>query len=127
MATGGGAFDPITSAERKAAVARARSAHETSRAEHHENLAGLADTHVLRDTHLRIAAVHRSTAACHRTAAGLQDDYAGRLAGWAGRRDTPPPLFMATVAAACGTDSAALTLVGATLDQLALAASDPSA
>src|SRR5436189_5871691 len=102
MATGGGALDPTASAERKAAVARARSAHETSRAEHHEHLAGQAVTEVLRDTHLRIAAVHRSTASCHRTAAQLQDHYVARLAAWAGRRDTPQPLFMTGVAAACG-------------------------
>jgi len=128
MATGSGGSDPTASAERKAAVARARSAHETSRAEHHESLADLALTDVLKDVHLRIAAVHRSTAACHLTAARLQEGYAGRLAAWAGAAlDTPPPLFMTGVAAACGSSSVALTLVGATLDQLALAASDQPA
>ncbi|MEU6147988.1 ANTAR domain-containing protein [Streptomyces sp. NPDC047081] len=124
MATESGAQDSTASAQRKAAVARARSAHETARAEHHEKLAGEAASEVLRDMHLRIAEVHRSTAACHLTAARLQESYSTRLANWSAARDTPRPLFMAGVAEACGTNSAALTLVGATLDQLALAASD---
>jgi hypothetical protein len=127
MANGGGSPDPMASAERKAAVARARSANESSHAERHENLADEAANDGGRDIHLRIAALHRSTAACHLTAARLQDDYAVRLATWAGRPGTPQPLFMTGVAAACGTSSAALTLVGATLDQLALAASDEPA
>lgn len=117
----------MASAERKAAVARARSANESRCAERHEDLADKASTDGVRDMHLRIAAIHRSTAACHLTAARLQDDYAVRLATWAGRPGTPKPLFMTGVAAACGTSSAALTLVGATLDQLALAASDEPA
>lgn len=127
MASGGGDSDPLSSAERRAAVARARSAHETSCAEQHELLAGAAPSETLRDMHTQIAAVHRSTAACHRTAAQLQDAYAARLVSWAGERGAPRPLFMAGVAAACGTSSAALTLVSATLDQLALAASDEPA
>ncbi|MFF4499396.1 ANTAR domain-containing protein [Streptomyces sp. NPDC001401] len=124
MATGGGSSDPTASAERRAAAARARSAHETSSADQHEALAKGAATEVGRDVHLRMAAVHRSTAACHTAAARLHEDYAIRLAGWAGATNTPRPLFMTGVAAACGTRSAALTLVGATFDQLSLAASD---
>ncbi|MCI3240315.1 ANTAR domain-containing protein [Streptomyces spinosisporus] len=124
MATGGAASDLIASAERKAALARARAAHETASAERHELLAGQARTEALKNMHLRIAGVHRATAACHLTAARLQDDYVDRLTGWAHQRGTPKPLFMSGVAAACGTGSASVTLVGASLEQLALAASD---
>ncbi|GAA3789247.1 hypothetical protein GCM10022403_024540 [Streptomyces coacervatus] len=124
MATGDGARDPMASAQRNADAARARSAHETGRAEHHETLADDAPTDVLRSVHLRIAALHRSTAACHDISARLQSDYVARFGKWAGAGNTPRPMFMTGVAAACGTRSAALTLVGATLDQLALAASD---
>ncbi|NEB05834.1 ANTAR domain-containing protein [Streptomyces sp. SID13726] len=127
MATGDGDPDPLASAQRNAAAARARSVRESNRAERHELLAQQAGDELLRDVHLRMAEVHRSTASCHLTAAHLQEDYVARLAGWAGRRDAPRPPFMAGVAAACGTSSAALTLVGATLDQLAVAASDEPA
>ena len=116
----------MAAAEGRASVARARSAHETGSADRQESLAKEATTAVGRAAHLRMAAVHRSTAARHQTAARLQEDYAIRFAGWARTTSTPRPLFMTGVAAACGTSSAALTLVGATLDQLALAASDDS-
>ena len=124
MVTGGAASELIASAERKAALARARSTHEITSAERHELLAGQARTEALENMHLRIAAVHRATAACHLTAARLQDDYVNRLTGWARQRGTPKPLFMSGVAAACGTGSASVTLIGASLDQLAMAASD---
>ncbi|MFD8304112.1 GAF and ANTAR domain-containing protein [Streptomyces sp. NPDC059690] len=124
MASGGEASDPLTSAERRAAAARARSAHEASRAERHERLAGESAGELLKDVHLRIAAVHRATSACHLTAARLQDAFALKLGTWAGRPGIPRPLFMTGVAEACGSSSAALTLVGATFDELALAASD---
>ncbi|MGW3142678.1 ANTAR domain-containing protein [Streptomyces sp. NPDC001139] len=124
MATAGEASHPPTSAERKAAAARARSAHEAGRADRHERLARESASPFLRDAHLRIAAVHRSTAACHRTAAELQDAFAGRLMAWACRPGSPRPLFMTGVAKACGSSGAALTLVGAEFADLALAASD---
>lgn len=127
MATEGAASDLIASAERKAAMARARFEYETDRAERHELLADQALTQGLTDMHLRIAGIHRSTAACHLTAAQLQDDYVSRLSGWTPRHGAPMPVFMSGVAAACGTDSAAVTLVGATHEQLALAASDEPA
>ncbi|MBO4254688.1 ANTAR domain-containing protein [Streptomyces griseorubiginosus] len=128
MATEGGATQGKISAERKAAVARARSAHETIRAERCEAQAAEAPTEALRAAHLRMAELHRSTAHCHLTAARLQDDYASRLALWAGQRGTPRPRFMTGVAEACGTSSAALTLVGAdSPDELTVAASDESA
>lgn len=127
MATEGGATQSKISAERKAAVARARSALETIRAELCEALAAEAPTEALRAAHLRMAKLHRSTAHCHLTAARLQDDYAGRLAQWAGQRGTPRPRFMTGVAEACGTGSAALTLVSAASEQLTVAASDEHA
>ncbi|MGW3123111.1 ANTAR domain-containing protein [Streptomyces sp. NPDC001107] len=124
MATVGGSTDPMASAERKAAAARARFAQETRSAERHETLADEAVTEVCRNVHLRMAALHHATASRHRTAARLHESYAARIEGWAGATRTPRPLFMTGVAAACGTRSAALTLVGATFDQLSLAASD---
>lgn len=127
MATGDGTPDHLASAERRASAARARVARETSRAKWHEQLADAAATEAVRDLHVRIAALHRSTAACHRTAARLQDDYAARLADWADERDDSRPLFMTGVAEACGTSSAAVTLVGTSLDHLALATSDEPA
>ncbi|MFI6561375.1 GAF domain-containing protein [Streptomyces sp. NPDC050534] len=127
MATEDAASDLIASAERKAAMARARFEYETDRAERHELLAGQARTQALKDMHMRIARIHRSTAACHLTAAQLQDDYLARLVGWSLQRGAPRPLFMAGVAEACGTESAAITLIGASHDQLALAASDEPA
>ncbi|MCD9874270.1 GAF domain-containing protein [Streptomyces guryensis] len=127
MATGGEVGDLMASAERKAAVARVRSERESGHAELHEFRAGQAPTEVLRDVHLRIAEIHRSTAARHLTAAQLQDDYVSRLRDWSRTRNTPQPQFMSGVAAACGTSSAAVTLVGAARDQLGLAASDEPA
>ncbi|MDN3020713.1 GAF domain-containing protein [Streptomyces sp. S.PB5] len=124
MAKGDGPLEHPASAERRAAAARARFAHETANAERHELLAGQAVSEPLRNMHVRIAALHRSSADCHRTAARLQDEYLARLADWAVGGDVPEPLFMSGVAEACGTSSAALTLVGATFDDLALAASD---
>ncbi|WP_458243358.1 ANTAR domain-containing protein [Streptomyces sp. MAI_2237] len=124
MAGAGEASDPLTSAERKAAAARARSSHEADRAERHERLAGESAGAFLREAHLRIAAVHRSSEACHRTAAELQDAFADRLMARAHRPDSPRPLFMTGVARACGSRGAALTLVGTEFTDLALAASD---
>jgi len=117
----------MASAEQKASGARALAEHETDSAERHERLAGRATTEAGRDVHLRMARAHRSTADCHLASARLHEDYASRLAGWAVGTSTPRPLFMTVVAAACGTTSAALTLVGATFDQLSLAASDEPA
>ncbi|RPF32966.1 hypothetical protein EDD92_2864 [Streptomyces sp. TLI_185] len=116
----------MASAERKAVVARARHESESDAAEQHELLAGQAPTEY-RAGYRRMAEVHRSTAARHLTAARLQDDYVARLSSWSRERGAPEPLFRSGVAAACGTTSAAVTLVGATLDQLALAASDEPA
>ncbi|NUR03666.1 MAG: GAF domain-containing protein, partial [Streptomyces sp.] len=123
MATGGEVSDLIASAGRKASAARVVSEHESSHAELHELRAGQAPTEVVRDAHRRIAAIHRSTADRHLTAARLHD-YVARLPCWSHERGAPQPLFISGVAAACGTSSVAVTLIGATLDQLGLAASD---
>ncbi|MFE7174574.1 GAF domain-containing protein [Streptomyces sp. NPDC057616] len=127
MASEDAASDLIASARRTAANARTRFDYETRRAERHERLAGEGRSDAVTDMHLRMAAIHRRTAACHLTAARLQDDYVARLVRWAVHPDARMPRFMAGVAEACGTRSAAVTLIGASLDQLALAASDEPA
>ncbi|MEV8316003.1 ANTAR domain-containing protein [Streptomyces sp. NPDC059900] len=67
---------------------------------------------------------HRSVAERHLTTARLQQAYALRLAEAEAAGGGARPLFMAGVAEACGTRSAALTLIGRDLSQLAVAASD---
>ncbi|MFI6641745.1 GAF domain-containing protein [Streptomyces sp. NPDC050504] len=99
------------------AQARARRCEET--AEQHERLA--AETGL--DAHLDLARLHRRAAACHLSSAAIQEAYARRMTRWA-EGDGVRPLFMSGVAEACGTPSAALTLVGADRSQLAFAASD---
>ncbi|WP_282702248.1 GAF and ANTAR domain-containing protein [Streptomyces sp. CC219B] len=127
MATGGPVPDRLASARRRAAAARARAAQESGDAERREELAAAAASEAVRDMHLRITALHRSTASRHLTAARLQEAYAERLSRAGDRPGDPQPLFMTGVAAACGTGSAALMLVGTALDQLAVAASDETA
>ncbi|GAA0493238.1 GAF and ANTAR domain-containing protein [Streptomyces olivaceiscleroticus] len=73
--------------------------------------------------HAELAANHRRSAACHRSSARLQKTFAQQLMSLTGPQDAQP-LFMSVVAEACGTDSAALTLVGSDQSQLAVAASD---
>ncbi|MEV6105986.1 GAF and ANTAR domain-containing protein [Streptomyces sp. NPDC051940] len=106
---------------RRARAARERAARAQANALAHERLgAGAGD-----DFHGRMAALHRQVAACHLAAAQLHDAFARRL--------EPPgkgvsrPHFMAGVAEACGTGSAALTLLGPDRAQLAVAASDETA
>ncbi|MEU7485407.1 GAF domain-containing protein [Streptomyces sp. NPDC042319] len=73
--------------------------------------------------HAELADSYRRTADRHRSSARLQEKFARRLMARSGPQDTRP-LFMSVVADACGTDSAALTLVGSDQSQLAVAASD---
>ncbi|WP_329124627.1 GAF and ANTAR domain-containing protein [Streptomyces sp. NBC_01465] len=96
-----------------------RAAREKSLAERHERLA--AETG--REIHTTMARTHRGVEERHRAAARLQEAYARRLTDWLAHRGARP-LFMAGVAEACGTRSAALTLVGPDLRQLSIAASD---
>ncbi|MFC4962039.1 GAF domain-containing protein [Streptomyces mauvecolor] len=123
MTAQGGSSRPadgqIGIALRRAALATERAARQRMSAERHERLA--AETG--REFHVTMAATHRRIAERHHIAAQLQKKYAyglaDRSAGGGARR-----LFMAAVAETCGTSSAALTLVGADMAQLALAASD---
>ncbi|MEU6672893.1 GAF and ANTAR domain-containing protein [Streptomyces sp. NPDC046853] len=108
------------SAWARAVRAGERAAHETAMAERHERL--FAETG--REFHSAIATRHRAVAERHLTTARLQHAYALRLTEAERAGGGVPPLFMAGVAEACGTRSAALTLVGADLSQLAVAASD---
>ncbi|POX37559.1 GAF domain-containing protein [Streptomyces sp. Ru73] len=103
----------------RAASARERAARAEAQAERQEALAARTGSVV----HAQIAASHRRSAACHRSSAELQEAYARRLAAQR-RPEEPPPPFMGVVADACGTDSAALTLIGSDQSQLAVAASD---
>ncbi|MEV6499740.1 GAF domain-containing protein [Streptomyces prunicolor] len=109
-----------------AAVALGRAARALERAEraeaaaaHHELLAARPG----REFHARIAATHRRSAACHRSSASLQEAFARRTAEWAPGQGAQPR-FMTGVAEACGSDSAALTLVDSGQNQLAVAVSD---
>ncbi|MFE0132585.1 GAF domain-containing protein [Streptomyces sp. NPDC059037] len=120
--------DRAAAAWQRAVRASDRAARETANAEQHERL--FAETG--RVFHAAMAERHRAVAERHLTTARLQESYARRVREWAkGHGGGPPatrgsrrPLFMAGVAEACGTPSAALTLVGEDLSQLAVAASD---
>ncbi|MFJ2740348.1 GAF and ANTAR domain-containing protein [Streptomyces sp. NPDC087440] len=123
MTAQGGPREPVgdqaASALRRAVLAAARETRQNRLAERHERLA--AETGL--PFHRSMAETHRKVAARHRAAARLQEAFARRAALWSSDRGARP-LFMTEVADACGTRSAALTLVGADLGQLAVAASD---
>lgn len=106
-------------ARRRAARARERADRADRAAERHERLAEEPG----REFHAHIAATHHRSAACQRASAQLQEAFAGRAAQWAEEQGAPPR-FMTGVAEACGTGSAALTLVDSRRDQLAVAVSD---
>ncbi|GGY61339.1 hypothetical protein GCM10010326_65190 [Streptomyces xanthochromogenes] len=109
----------VGAALRRAGLAIERVAREVACAERHERLA--AETG--RDFHVTMAATHRRVAERHQISAELQKKYAyGLIDGVA--ESNVQHLFMSAVAETCGTSSAALTLMGADLTQLALAASD---
>ncbi|WP_030017230.1 ANTAR domain-containing protein [Streptomyces monomycini] len=109
-------------ARRRAARARQRAEHAVVCAEQQEILAASAGG----DLHLHLADAYRRSAECHLSSARLQDAYADRLSAWHGD-ETSRPRFMTGVAEACGTTSAALTLMGSDHDQLSVASSDASA
>ncbi|MEU5428411.1 ANTAR domain-containing protein [Streptomyces olivoreticuli] len=103
----------------RAALARERAAQQGVHAERHERRAEETG----REFHTSMASMHRRTADRHIAAARLQETFARRMAdGPTGRGARP--VFMTGVAEACGTRSAALTLIGTDLSQLAVAASD---
>ncbi|MFE0101877.1 GAF and ANTAR domain-containing protein [Streptomyces sp. NPDC059009] len=107
----------------RAVLAAGRAARELALAERHDRLAAEGSK---RNTawHTELADRHRSTAHCHITASRLQYSFADGVVSWFSNRESRRPLFMSGVADACGTRSAALTLLGADLTQLAVAASD---
>ncbi|MEV7004500.1 GAF domain-containing protein [Streptomyces sp. NPDC093982] len=106
-------------ARRRAVLARERADRAEAIAERHELLAKEPG----REFHAHIAETHRKTAACHRASAGLQENFARRTEQWDQDHGTRPR-FMTGVAEACGTNSAAITLVDAGQNQLAIAVSD---
>jgi hypothetical protein len=91
----------------------------------HESLSA-ASSEALRGLHQRIAAMHRQIERRHREAAAINAEYADRLAAWFGRtaQRERRPVFMASVARTLGSDSAAIMLLGADLDEILAAASD---
>ncbi|WP_030683959.1 GAF and ANTAR domain-containing protein [Streptomyces sp. NRRL B-1347] len=122
MTQGEGSADQVMDAWRRASSARARAARADEAAARQEKLAAATG----REVHLRIAEALRNTAGAHRSSAQLQESFARRLSGWA-QGGGPRPQFMSGVAEACGTKSAALTLVDGCQRQLAVAASDEPA
>ncbi|WP_425834684.1 GAF domain-containing protein [Streptomyces fractus] len=73
-----------------------------------------------------MAHIHRTSAERHELTARLLESHARRAASWA-RTGGRPPLFMTGVAEACGTGSAAVTLVDVGRNQIATASSDEPA
>ncbi|MEU6962150.1 GAF and ANTAR domain-containing protein [Streptomyces chrestomyceticus] len=106
-------------ARRRAARARQRAEHAATCAEQQEILAASGGG----DLHLHLADAYRRSAECHRSSALLQEVYAERMSAWSGD-ETSRPRFMTGVAEACGTTSAALTLMGSDHGQLSVASSD---
>lgn len=112
----------------RAVRARERAARELATAKRYDRL--YAENG--RPFNAEVAERHHSAVERHLTTARLQESYARKMWAWAAKRPSPRPpppdehrpLFMAGVAEACGTRSAALTLVGEDLGQLAVAASD---
>lgn len=119
MGTGAPPSGSAAAAWRRAAAAYERAARADALAEHYEARALATGSR----TAEQIAVTHRRTAACHRSSAQFQESYARRLSRWT-QDEGAPPRFMTGVADACGTASAALTLVGTDHAQLAVAASD---
>ncbi|QEU93004.1 GAF and ANTAR domain-containing protein [Streptomyces kanamyceticus] len=126
-------MDPQNYAERLAlamqAQDRARRANERAMraeraAERHELLS--ARQRPGWEIHTQVAARHRRSAACHRSSARLQEAFARRATQWA-EGLSAQPRFMTGVAEACGTTSAALTLVDSEQNQLAVATSNEPA
>jgi hypothetical protein len=113
------ALDLAAAARSRAAQAGERADRADAAAERHERLAGQPG----RQFHAHIAATHRRSAACHRSSARLQEAFARRTEEWAAGQGVRPR-FMTGVAEACGTGSAALTLVDSRHNQLAVAVSD---
>ncbi|MEV3853441.1 GAF and ANTAR domain-containing protein [Streptomyces sp. NPDC050095] len=115
----GGSPEQGLAAWQRAALTRERADREFRLARRYESLAARSGD----EMHIRLGKLHRSTANRHRVASQLLAGHARRAARWL-QMGGPPPLFMAGVAEACGTDSVAVTLVDAQCNQLAAASSD---
>lgn len=122
MTTGDGSAEQAAAAWRRAARARERARIAEEAAEGYDRKAAESG----RDVYRQIAAMLHSTAGCHRSSARLQEAFAHNLTGWEQGRGIRPR-FMTGVAEACGTRSAALTLVDDDQSQLAVAASNEPA
>ncbi|WJV47480.1 GAF domain-containing protein [Streptomyces flavofungini] len=122
MTTGDGAAEHAAAAWSRAARARERARSAEEAAERYERKAAESGS----DVYVQMATMLHSTAGCHRSSARLQEAFAHKLTGWQ-QGEGARPRFMTGVAEACGTSSAALTLVDADHSQLAVAASNEPA
>ncbi|MEU6824052.1 GAF domain-containing protein [Streptomyces atriruber] len=110
----------VATARARAARAMKRAERAAAAAERHERLASAPEGG---EFHAQIAETHRRSAACHRSSAALHASFADRAVAYA-RGKGSRPRFMAGVADALGTESAAITLVDSAHNQLAVAVSD---
>ncbi|WP_306323509.1 MULTISPECIES: ANTAR domain-containing protein [unclassified Streptomyces] len=119
MSLGGSSAEGAEAVWQRAARARERVDRELALVRKYEVLAQRTGSAV----YFRIGHIHRTSASRHEVTARLLESYARRSAEWA---DTGgrPPLFMTGVAEACGSGSAAVTLVDSERNQIASAASD---
>ncbi|MET8687420.1 GAF domain-containing protein [Streptomyces sp. NPDC004732] len=113
------ALGVVATARGRAARALERAERAAAAAERHERLAADPEGG---EFHAHIAETHRRSAACHRSSAALHAAFADRTVAWA-RGKGSRPRFMTGVADALGTESAAITLVDSTQNQLAVAVS----
>lgn len=123
MTRGDGYAEQAAAAYGRAAAARERAVNAEEAALRHDAWA-LEPGQAL---HTETAAALRKSAGCHRSSAELQEAFARRMSRWADGHGAVRPRFMTGVAEACGTRSAALTLVDACNSQLAVAASNEPA
>ncbi|GGX53071.1 GAF and ANTAR domain-containing protein [Streptomyces minutiscleroticus] len=117
-------------ARRRAAQASERAEREQAAAERNERLAADTGQDFYRQAaaaHRRAAAAHRRTASCQLTTARLHEAHASSLRAWRTSRSGDRPRFMTGVARACGTTSAAVSLIGPDRARLAVAASNDRA
>lgn len=121
MTLGGSSAEQAAAVWQRAARARERVDRELSLVRKCENLARESGG----DLHDRLAQIHRTSAKRHEVTAELLESHARRAASWAATGGRPP-LFMTGVAEACGTASAAVTLVDLDRNQIATASSDES-
>ncbi|MFI5664427.1 GAF and ANTAR domain-containing protein [Streptomyces sp. NPDC051684] len=122
MTLGGSSAEQAAAVWQRAACSRERAARELEFARTYETLV----VGGRKQLHVRLAHIHRTSARRHELTAQLLESHARRAARWAdvGGR---PPLFMTGVAEACGSDSAAVTLVDTDRNQIASASSgEPS-